>query len=207
MAPPLRSRSPKSALKSDICHQSPSAAKEAPLSQRQWLRQSREEAQTCLCLSPRFTPFEPDPTILTPGKTCMPIYTRLPLGDSDAVDLGSAEKEREGRRAFVEAHFRSHVVLQGRPEIDMILLTGTWIAPAKVYAASISYLETIRGVITHFNMCASRIFSNNLNVSFIQGSQMLSSCNSLKKPALYCEEERKNLYHCPWPQSVSFTFR
>lgn len=183
MAPPLSSRSPRSALKSDICHQSLSAAKEAPLSQRQWLRQSLHSGGGCslsrtewakrkrrhVSASHPGSPFSPDPTDLTPAEACMPIYTQLPLSDSDAVCLGSAEKEREGRRAFVEVHFRFPAVLQGRPEIDMILLTGTWIAPAKVHAASISHLETIRSAITHFNLCISRIFSNNLNVSFMQG--------------------------------------
>lgn len=171
------------------------------LSRTEWAKRKRRHVSA----SHPGSPFSPDPTDFTPAEACMPIYTQLPL--CDAVCLGSAEKEREGRRAFVEVHFRFHAVLQGRPEIDMILLTGTWIAPAKVHAASISHLEMIRSTIAHFNLCISRIFSNKLNVSFMQGSQMLSSCNSLKRPGLYCEEERKNLYHCPWPQSVSFTFR
>lgn len=148
----------------------------------------REEAQ--ICLSHPGSPSFPHPKILTPAKTCMPINTQFPLSDSDAVRLGSTEKEREGRQAFVEVHFCSHAVLQGRPEIDMILLTGTWIALAKVHAASIPYLEMIRSIFAHFNLCTSQIFSN-LNVSFMQGSQMLSSCTSLKRPGLYCEEEKE----------------
>lgn len=177
------------------------------LSSTDWAERRRRHASASHPSSP-----SPPPPPSHHRHSCKNMHAYLhPASSLIRMRCASAplKRKREGRRAFVEVHFRFHAVLQGRPEIDMILLTGTWIAPVKVHAASISYLETtMRSFIARFNLRASRIFSNNLNVSFMQGSQMLSSCNSLKRPGLYCEEERKNLYHCPpGPQSVSFTFR
>lgn len=154
-------------------------------------------------------PSSPSPPTSHHRHSCKNMHACLhPASSLIRMRCASAplERKREGRRAFVEVHFRFHAVLQGRPEIDMILLTGTWIAPVKVHAASISYLETMCSIIARFNLRASRIFSSNLNVSFMQGSQMLSSCNSLKRPGLYCEEERKNLYHCPPRTSKCFIY-
>lgn len=71
----------------------------------------------------------------------MPTYTQVLSVILMRRASALLKRKREGRRAF--AHFCFHAVLQGRSEIDVILLTGTWTAPAKAHAASISYLETI----------------------------------------------------------------
>lgn len=88
------------------------------------------EEDTSLSLTPHFTPF-PLLWILFFTKTCTPIHTQLPLSHAAHLCL----ERKVGQVSFCGAPWLQGPDPQrraGRPEIDLISLTGTWILPVKV---------------------------------------------------------------------------